>query len=250
MSTQIFYKNPIALDRNTHKDIKLTRQDSLEFAAETNSVPVAGFEFFRAGRDFPIVFIKNADDQFMAIALLSFKDKSHDLGEAWKNVYIPAFVRRYPFTLGKEGLVVFDSDAPHLNEAEGEALFDADKEPTSVLKEIVSFLKQTDMSYKATNDYTTALSEKGLLEPYKGEIRFTNTTVKLDQMYIINEKKLHASLNESELFEWFKKGWVAWSYAHLSSLASLVQIANRSKVSPEATPETPAKKNAEKGSAA
>jgi len=233
MSTLLFYKAPVALDRNAHKNLKLNRSSSMAFASEANSVPVAGFEFFVASRNYPIMFVKNAKDEYLPIALLSFHEKGHDLGDDWKDVYVPAFVRRYPFALGNDGVIVFDSEAPHLQEEEGDALFDDKGEATDTLKEIVKFLQQADGGYKATSAFSRALVEKELLEPFKGEVKFTNTTIKLEHLYVINEKKLHESLNEAEVFDWFKKGWIAWSHAHLHSLSSLGLVAKRAGTKPK-----------------
>ena len=209
----------------------------MAFASEVNSVPVAGFEFFLASRNFPIMFVKNAKDEYLPIALLSFHEKGHDLGEDWKDVYVPAFVRRYPFALGNDGVVVFDADAPHMQDEKGDALFDDAGEATDTLKEIVKFLQQADAGYKATSAFSQALVAKELLEPFKGQVRFTNTTVKLEHLYVINEKKLHESLNEAEVFEWFNKGWIAWSHAHLHSLSSLKDVAKRAGNKPKAAVE-------------
>ena len=227
MASLLFYQTPTPLDRNIHKDLKLNSQNSLGFTKDSNSVPVAGFEFFNTSRDFPILFVKNSNGEYMPIAVLSFKEKGHDLGETWNDVYVPAFVRRYPFALGNDGLVVFDKEAPHMQDKEGKALFDDKGEATDTLKDIVKFLEQVDRGYKGTTEFSKALAEKELLEPFKGSVKFTNTTVKLEHLYAINEKKLHESLNEKEVYEWFNKGWIAWSHAHLHSLNSLSQVAKR-----------------------
>ena len=82
--------------------------------------------------------------------------------------------------------------------------------------------------------------EKELLEPFKGSVKFTNTTVKLEHLFAINEKKMHESLDEKEVFEWFNKGWIAWSHAHLHSLNSLSVVAKRaSKTAEEQSKGTP-----------
>lgn len=237
MASLLFYQAPTALDRNQHKNLKLNAQNSLSFTSESNSIPVAGFEFFQTSRDFPILFIKNAKEEFMPIAVLSLKEKGHDLGDRWEGLYIPSFVRRYPFALGDKGVVVFDQEAPHIQEKEGKALFDDEGEATDSLKEVVKFLELVDRGFRTTTEFSKALAEKGLLETFKGSVKFSNTTVKLEHLYAINEKKLHEALNEKECYEWFNKGWLGWAHAHLHSLSSLGLVAKRSS-----------KANAEQGS--
>jgi len=228
MASLLFYQAPTALDRNQHKNLKLNPQNSLGFTKEANSIPVAGFEFFQTSRDFPILFVKNSKEEFMPIAVISFKEKGHDLGERWEDTYIPAFVRRYPFALGDNGVVVIDTDAPHLQEKEGKALFDDKGEATDDLKGIVKFLEQVDRGFKGTTEFSKVLAEKDLFESFTGSVKFANTTVKLEHLYAINEKKLHETLNEKECYEWFNKGWLGWAHAHLHSLGSLAQVAKRS----------------------
>lgn len=222
----LFYKSPIPLDRKLHKNFKLQRQTTYEFANNSNSVPVAGLEFFQASRNYPILFVKNQNAEFIPIAVLSLKSAGHDLGENWDDVYVPAFIRRYPFILTGEGNVLFDKEAPHLQETEGEALFDDDGEPTKVLKDILGFLEQVDFGYKTTEEYCKVLAEKELLEPFKGTVKFSDTAVKLDQLYAINEKKFY-ELEDKDIVDWFKKGWMAWTHAHLHSLNSMGEVVKR-----------------------
>ncbi len=233
----MFYANPIPLDKKKHANFKLKRQDNYGFAQDSNSVPVAGFEFFEASRSFPIFFVKNQKENFIPIAILSLKQKGHDLGDTWEDAYVPAYVRRYPFILSSDGMVLFDSEAPHLQESEGDALFDAEGEASETTKEIVKFLETVDHGYRLTEEYCKALGEKGVLEPFQGQVKFPQGSVNLGDLYAINEKKLHEVLNETDVNEWFKKGWLAWSHAHLHSLGSMQEIFRRARKSGAAVAE-------------
>ncbi|WP_370216113.1 SapC family protein, partial [Thalassolituus sp.] len=57
MANLMFYQQPVALNKETHKDKKISSQDrTFEFAAGTKSVILAGLEFSEAGKEYPIVF--------------------------------------------------------------------------------------------------------------------------------------------------------------------------------------------------
>lgn len=229
MSSLMFYKNPIALDKNKHKTHKLKKQGGYDFANETNSIPVAGFEFFEASRSFPIFFVKNKNDEYVPIAILSFRPNGHDLGDSWEGVYVPAYVRRYPFVLSNDGLVLFDSEAPHIQEEEGEALFNDDGEPSEFTNDVLKFLESVDRGYRATEAYVKALSEKELLKRFDGKVNFSDGELNLGEVYTVDEQKLHESLSETEVNEWFKKGWLAWTHAHLHSIGSVNEVLKRAQ---------------------
>lgn len=229
MAKMLFYKDPVPLDKVKHKDIKLKKLDNLNYTAEANSVPVAGFEFFQCSRNHPIMFVKNSRDEFLPIALLSLLSQGHHLGEHWEGVYIPSFVRRYPFIMGDDGkgLVMIDKESDQLQENEGDALFNDEGEPTEVLQKIMQFLTTMDQEYRFTTEYCRALKSKDLLQPCKSTIKFTDTTLKLDHLYVVEEKAFHESLSDEELSEWFKKGWIAWTYAHIHSMGAMSEVVKR-----------------------
>lgn len=233
----LFYKQPTMLDKVKHKNLKLKKLSSLEFASDVNSVPVAGVEFFSCSRNFPVMFVKNANEGFIPIAVLSLTPQGHHLGDQWQDVYIPSFVRRYPFVLeASQGMVMFDETSSALQEEEGDALFDEAGEPTKTLQDIMEFLKSCDRSYRQTEEFSKALQDKGLLEPFKGTVKFSDTTLKLDHLHVIDEKKLYDSLTDEDIVAWFKNGWMAWIHAHLHSISAISEVVKRMPSQAETKP--------------
>lgn len=225
----MFYEEPVPLEKKKHVDLKLDRTQNYAFASKVNSVPVGGMEFFQASRDFPILFIKNAEGKYLPMAILSLREASHDMGDSWEGVYIPAFIRRYPFVLTSDKVVMIDNKAPHLGTEKGEALFVAENEPTDTLKQVVNFLELVDKSFRHTEEFSQALSDKELFEPYNATVKYDNNSVKLNDLFAISEKKLHENLDKDELHAWFNKGWIAWAYAHLHSLGSMHELVLRQR---------------------
>lgn len=57
MANLLFYKSPVPLNKNDHKDKKISSIGrNFMFAGETNSVILAGVEFSEAAKEYPIVF--------------------------------------------------------------------------------------------------------------------------------------------------------------------------------------------------
>ena len=62
MTELLFYQKPVPLNANNHGSWRISR-DGLHFgfAADINSVLLAGIEFIEACKEYPIVFAKSGD---------------------------------------------------------------------------------------------------------------------------------------------------------------------------------------------
>ncbi len=239
MASQNLYHEPIPLDRQAHKFMRIKPLNDFSHANHLHSSVLGGSEFFAASHHFPVVFIRNNQEKVTPIAVLTLLNKGHTLGSMWEGVYVPAYVRRYPFIMdSKDSILFFDKHCGALQENEGEPLFKEDGSPTDILNEILLLNKQVDSVYKMTEEYVSALLEKDLLKPYEGKVKVNDNNVPLSHYLVIDEGKFHTSLSDSELSDWFKKGWIAWTYAHLSSLQSMQKVIQRINSS-ESTPAEP-----------
>jgi len=227
MAELMFYQNPTVLSREQHKDLKYRPLTDFSFSNCTNSVPVLGAEFMEASRDLPIFFSEKGQDIGFPMALLSLQRNTHNLLEdtgAWKQVYAPAFIRRYPFVLTNEKNVCFDADSPAFD-GTGLPLFDEEGKNTKLLEGIVRFLQHFDMEMDNTQTFCRALEEHNLLQQFQGQVVTTDgRPVRLDNLRIVNEQAFVA-LDDSIIIDWFRKGWVAWIYAHLHSIGALQRVA-------------------------
>jgi hypothetical protein len=225
MPTLLLYKELVALERKEHRNLRL-KETNLDYTKEINSVPVAGVEFFEASRDLPVVFTKDTAGEFIPLVLLSLQPKGHNLGDDWGNIYVPAFIRRYPFALA-EGKVVFDKQAPQLQEKEGEALFGENGENTDFLNKIIEFLGYMDTQFKLTREYCQACAKQDFFTPLNAQVKIGEAKpIRLTNFFMIDEKKLK-ELADAEIKDWFRKGWLAWSFAHLHSLGALRRLVKR-----------------------
>src|SRR5258707_15359817 len=88
------------------------------FCRSINALALSVGEFVAAARDYPIVFATgDAGKSFAPVILLGleagvnlFLDES---GEWDRDAYFPAYVRRFPFCLSKEGIVCLERPYGH-----------------------------------------------------------------------------------------------------------------------------------------
>src|SRR3546814_1845893 len=77
--------------------------DSAEFLVGQHAIPLTSDEFVSACRFFPIVF--SAGDNPVPLALMGLNEGINtfvdDEGKLVNPVYVPAYIRRYPFLLAK-----------------------------------------------------------------------------------------------------------------------------------------------------
>lgn len=229
MSELLFYKEPVALNREQHKGLKFSPINDFGFTAEVNSVPLTAIEFFEASRDLPVLFSKDAEGNFFPIALLGLTNQGHalmnDEGQ-WTSSYVPAFIRRYPFALNNEGTVFFDQASGLVSEDSEKPLFDEEGENTETLTNIVSFLNHFDSEHKRTVAFCEALKEQDLFKPFNLQVmpKDADKPLRLEGLFVIDDKKFDA-LEGDVVQDWFKKAYIAWVYAHLHSLGAIQKIA-------------------------
>lgn len=230
MSELLFYQNPTALSREAHQHLRYQPLASLSFSSKINSVPLTGMEFFEASRDLPVLFNKGADGHFFPLALLSLKNDRHDKVDeqgVWQGTYVPAFIRRYPFALTEDGTVCFDESSEAFGNEKGEALFLEEGKNSETLDRIVRFLQQYDAGTRQTREFCDALEADDLFKPFTLQVMTNDKApMRIDGLYVLDEEKI-AKLADAKVAEWFRKGWLAWVYAHLHSLGALAALSRK-----------------------
>ena len=218
------------LDRVQHKTLRVRGLKNAKFTARQHFFPLTGAEFAEAGRCYPVVFLR-ADGRVGAMAITgATPGVNAALGEdeRWRpGLYVPAYVRRYPFILvrvGDELKIGLDPNAPHLSSVEGEPIFDANGD-TGGLARIQSFCAAYDAAWRDTEAFVAALEEKGLLAP--ATTTFSSgaeeATARVGGFEIIDQARLEA-LDPAILADWLRRGWLALIEAHRASLRRWADI--------------------------
>ncbi|WP_026046483.1 MULTISPECIES: SapC family protein [unclassified Sphingomonas] len=233
----LFYNALEPLSSETHANFRFAAGDSAPFLVNQHAIPVTVDEFVAAQPWLPIVFTTGADS--IPIALMGLNEGVNvfvgDDGKLIEDkVYVPAYIRRYPFMLARlrpdaqELSLCFDPTSETIGAFEqGEPLF-AEGKPTELVQNILGFNEQFEQAGARTANFMTELRELDLL--MDGE--FTLNMAGNDQPFvyrgfqIVNEEKLN-DLRGDQLRKIQKSGLLPLVYAHLFSLTTLPQIFDR-----------------------
>ena len=152
----------------------------------------------------------------------------------WKEgYYIPAFVRRYPYILVEEKgekeedrklFVAVDKSYEGYNAENGEKLFNEDGKNTDYLNRMIDFLRAYDLDYNLTMRFAKKLEELDLFQTIEATIKTPdNRTFVMKNLLAVDEKKLR-ELEDKEVLDLFRSGFLGWIYAHLISLNNFARI--------------------------
>lgn len=225
----LFYKDLLPLNSRDHADWKVGTMEDAAFLAQTHAVPLTSDEFIDAQRHFPIVF--TAGDNPLPIALFGLNEGVNtfmgDDNKLTSAVYVPAYVRRYPFMLAKlrpeaEDLsLCFDPTVGIIGKREeGLALFNDKAEPTEYTQGVLEFCRRFEESGQRTKAFMDELQKLDVL--MDGEISITrNDQPEKPFVYrgfrMVDENKLR-ELPLDTLDALNKNGMLILIHAHLFSL--------------------------------
>ncbi|MEO5330579.1 MAG: SapC family protein [Magnetococcus sp. YQC-5] len=237
MPELLFYQQPVALNKEIHRNLKIgTQPVNFNFAASTNSVMLAGGEFSEAAKEYPILFVR-VGERIAPVALLGFRDAENlfvSQDGTWDARYIPAFVRCYPFVLASGGnaagemTVCIDAAfSGFTTTGEGAALMDEQGEPTQVLQNAIKFLQEFQNQVRRTEIFVNRLNDMELFVEMTAQSELGNgQRFAMQGLLAVDEKKL-LELNKTKGLELFRSGELSWVYAHLLSLSNIGRLGDR-----------------------
>ncbi|MDF3035322.1 MAG: hypothetical protein K0S28_596 [Paucimonas sp.] len=236
MSILLFYKKPVPLSTETHRNLRVKPiAGGYAYASTANSVPVTAAEIGSVASEYPIVFAPDGSGGMVPMVMLGVREQENlfvDANGGWDAQYIPMFVRCYPFAFYKEekeqnAVVVIDEDYAGFNETEGLELFNPDGSASAHVEGTVELLQHFHASAEHTMKLTSILAKHGLLVPQTMDINGPNgKKFGLDGFSLIDEGKL-AELEDSALLEIVKSGAMALAYGHLFSLNNVQKVVQR-----------------------
>jgi hypothetical protein len=233
----LLYNGLEPLNRNAHGNYKVRRLTGLDRVATTHAIPVTVDEFAMVQRHYPIVF--SAGESPVPIVLMGLHEGSNTFFDqngvaVENNLYVPAYLRRFPFLLARlredsdELSLCFDPTAGAVGEfEEGEALFDGDG-PSEATKAILQFCEQFEQAGQRTQAFMTELQQSGLL--MEGEVAIQPEGAEQPFIYrgfqMIDEEKFR-NLRGDELRKLNQNGALPLIFAHLFSLSVIREIFGR-----------------------
>jgi hypothetical protein len=211
--------------------------DTPAFCRELHVMPVSYTEIPVAQRDYPIVFV-SADNgaSFMVMAILGLKAKQNlfvsPLG--WdRSVYVPAYVRRYPFCMAKVTVDDTQRDERVVCVAKsavvpgGDALFDPAGNSTAEWQALEKLLQEYETDLVRSEELCRLVASLGVLEPFNMQASLTSgATLQLTGMHRVDESKLNA-LAPATLQDIARKGVLSRLYSHLLSLENFRRLSDR-----------------------
>lgn len=229
----LFYSRPVPLSAPRHAGKGIAETVSYDFARRNNSVPINAVEFALISKNYPIVF--TSSDPVAAVAVFGLKEGQNlfvnNEGEWVEGVYVPAYVRRYPFIFMTSGdrqqyTLCIDEDSPLLLSTGGKALYNG-SEPSEVVQEALEFSKAFQGHFDATRELCDELVKHDLLVPNRADVVLkSGERLGLGGFRVIDETKFN-ELADDVFLAWRKKGWLHVIYSHLlsqSNWSNLVRL--------------------------
>ena len=235
-SLPLFYKSLVPFSSTEHAKLALPRgAANLAFAAATDIIPLLVTEVQNAIGHYPIAFIKDKSTSVVTIvALVGRGDGKNRFVQAsgqWREgVYVPAWVRRYPFALvsGSKGEVMLAVDTKaefFAGQRDAQPLVDTDGKPTQALQKIVEFQKEFMRLSQLTERVVQELVMADILEDAGMSIRNKGSDKPLNVkgFMVVNERKLKA-LKSEQVDQLFRSDALGLAYAQLLSMNKLPQL--------------------------
>jgi len=223
----IFYGGLEPLSSNVHPNHRNKSADRAPFLSNAHAIPITIDEFVSAQRNYPIVF--SSGEGNVPLALMGLNEGVNVYvdadGKVQDDVYVPAYVRRYPYMLARlqpdaqELSLCFDPTSGLVGDFEdGEPLFEGDK-PSETTNNILRFCEEFELSAQRTVNFMNDLKETGLL--MEGEVSIQPNGAEQPFLYrgfqMVDEEKLR-NLSDEEASKLQKNGMLALIYAHLFSV--------------------------------
>lgn len=232
----VFYNNLSPLSSTMHSKFKVRSVDRAPYLATANAIPLTIDEFITAQRHYPIVF--SSGENSVPLALMGLNDGVNVFvdgeGVPHSPVYIPAYVRRYPYLLAKldqnaeELSLCYDPTSDIIGEdVEGDALFDGDK-PSEALNAILKFCEDFEIAAQRTSAFIKELQDMDLL--IDGEVTIQPDGAPQPFVYrgfrMVDEEKFR-DLNGDVLRKIAQNGIMPLITAHLFSLPLIREVFGR-----------------------
>lgn len=226
-----FYDDPVILDARTHGGLMLAANRKFAFARNVNCVPVLLGEMTKLLPFYPVIFTTGKEP--ILVAVLGVRNDENlfvdEKGDWAPGMYIPAYVRRYPFILTRiadtKSVLSAQLDKTQFGDS-GEALFE-NRRPTKLSRDAFRFCTEFQQGFEETREFCKGIQDSGLLHEKTCTIRMkVGLPLKLTGFTAVDENEIEG-LDNRTANGWRKKHWLKYLYYHIASLEHLVTIAAR-----------------------
>lgn len=225
----LFYSQPEPLTPELHGKLGVKRMDGpFTFAKVGHAIPLTVGEFPLAAVTGPIIFV---GDEKLPIAVMGLNAGENmfvrDNGMFEPGVYIPAYVRRYPFVFANDQannqmVLCVDRKAEFIVEG-GDMPFFENGQPSEYTKNCIEFCNNFEIERQRTLSFVQILKDLDLFEQKTANFTPMNPDgtpgepQKIADYFGVSEDKLN-KLPTEKLVELRDNGALSQIYAHMLSL--------------------------------
>ncbi len=224
--------NPVQLDNNTHRDLRIITTRGAAWGDDQMSSPIFLSEFRSAQAHYPIV-LQHTDNEgsLQPVALMGLRNAENLFLDArgWDAHYIPLAIERGPFMIGRgdELMVHLDMDSPRIGHGEGAPVFLPHGAPSEYLDRINSVLLTLHQGVEALPAFTAALKRHNLVESFVLDVEAADgSNNRLAGFSTIAEERLD-KLDAAALAELHAAGHLSAIYMMIASLAHFRDLIER-----------------------
>jgi len=232
----LFYKDLMPLNSRDHANWGSKSTENATWIVGQHAIPLTAEEFVHASRNYPIVF-SNSDTP-VPLALMGLNEGVNtffdETGKLTDPVYVPAYVRRYPFLLAKlnpeseELSLCFDPTSDLIGDfSDGNPLF-IDGQPSESCQATLDFCRNFEEAGFRTQAFVDELMKHGLL--MDGEVAIQQQGNDQPFVYrgfkMIDQEKLR-ELRGDVLRTMNQSGMLALIFAHIFSLEHMSEVFGR-----------------------
>jgi hypothetical protein len=224
---------PVALNNEQHKNLKITGNFSAECMADRHVVPLMLQEFTAAAPHYPVFFLQINEKQFSPVAVFGLKEGQNLLLKdgQFEGNYLPAAIRCYPFTLAQANdeqlILCINEQADNVSTTEGQALFNDDGSHTEFFQGINNFFRDYIDANTANRNVMDQITEMGLLRSDGLQYRdLAGKEHRVNGFFVIDQEKFNA-LNDEQFLTLRKLGVLPAIYAHFASLERIGNLISR-----------------------
>jgi len=227
----LFYSRPEPLTPELHGKLGVKRLDGpFKFAKAGHAIPLTVGEFPVAAVTGPIIFV---GEEKLPLSVMGLNAGDNMFvrpdGLFEPGVYIPAYVRRYPFVFANDDsnqqmVLCVDRSADFVVEGGDLPFFDAAGQPSDYTKACMEFCNNFEMERQRTMSFVQLLKDLDLFElktatftPPTAEGQSAAEPQKIAEYFGVSEEKLN-KLPAEKFIELRDNGALAQIYAHLLSL--------------------------------
>ena len=226
------FTKPELLTKEKHGGMGISRPDRpFGFAEGVRAVPLTISEVASAMRHFPVIFANQENP--VPLAVLGIIDEQNlfvgDDGEWEDGVYVPGYLRRYPFALATDKqsdpnnprmAIILDEGYAGLKQGGDLPFFDGAGEPSDAMKQAMEYCQQYERDRLMTQQFATKLKEYDLIADQVAQFTPEGGEARPFARYTGVEEQRLQNLSDDKFLELRRSNILPLLYAQLMSMGN------------------------------